>query len=206
MRQPGPRAGPSSESRSSRFRSLSLLGALLAGASCGGGNGNNGNGGQPQAAQSCGGTVPDAQVMANWAHRQTAHWAYFMPDNNWVPVESTNSLDVSSPTGDAIVEFVFAYGPLVPTTVAGVEDILWQTLTSHQVLSQSPVVAGGPGQEQTVEFTGVWKPTSHNVHGIFIAGVGPQVIQGYLIQANVEVWAADQCTLTLIRNHITYLG
>ena len=201
MRLLDPRVEPSSRSRILRLPFL-LFAAFL-GAGCGGGNGNAG---QFQSAQSCGGTVPDAQVMANWTHRQDATWAYFMPDTNWVPVESSNGLDVSSPTGDAIVEFVFAFGPLVPTTVTGVEDLLWQTLSSHQVISQSAIVAGGPGQEQTVEFTGVWTTTGNNVHGIFIAGVGTQIIQGYLIQANVEVWAADQCTLTLIRNHITYLG
>ena len=92
--------------------------------------------------------------------------------------------------GVALAEFAFAYGPVVPTTVTGVEDLLWMTVTNHQVVSQSAVVAAGPGQEQTVEFTGVWKTTGHDVHGIFIAGVGPQVIQGSLIQANVEVWAA----------------
>jgi hypothetical protein len=186
-----------------------FLATLLTAASCGGGNGNNGNngnGGQLQSAQSCGGTVPDAQAMSNWVPRQGAHWAYFLPDANWVVVESTNSIDISSPTGDALAEIAFAYGPIVPTTVGAVEDLLWMTLTSHQVLNQSPVVAGGPGQEQTVEYTGVWKTNAHNVHGIFVAGVGPQVIQGYLIQANVEVWAADQCTLTLIRNHTRLLG
>ena len=206
MPQPGPRVGSPSGSRASRLRRLSLLVGLLAGAACGGGNGNNGNGGQLQSAQSCGGTVPDAQAIANWTHRETAHWAYFMPDNNWVPVESTNSIDISSPVGDALAEFAFAYGPVVPTTVTAVEDLLFMTLTNPQIVSQSAVVAAGPGQEQTVEFTGVWKTTGHDVHGIFIAGVGPQVIQGYLIQANVEIWAADRCTLTLIRNHITYLG
>jgi hypothetical protein len=144
--------------------------------------------------------------MANWVHRQSNLYAYFLPDANWQVVESTSSIDISSPIGDAEVEFAFAYGPLVPTTVDGVEALLWQVISNHQVISQSQVVAGGPGQEQSVEFTGVWNFTGHNVHGIYIAGVGPQVIQGYLIMANVEVWGADQCTLTLVRNHITYLA
>jgi hypothetical protein len=196
--------------RSWELHSSLLLAALIAGASCGGGNGGgggggNGGGGAGQTAQACGGTLPDAQAMANWAHRQSNLWSYFIPNTNWQVVESTSGIDISSPIGDAIVEFAFAYGPVVPTTADGVEAILWKVVSNHQVVSQSQVVAGGPGQEQTIEFTGVWNVTGHNVHGIYIAGVGPQVIQAYLIMANVEVWAADQCTLTLIRNHITYL-
>jgi hypothetical protein len=144
--------------------------------------------------------------MANWTHRQGQHFAYFVPDPNWVEVESANTVDVSSPVGDAIASFAFEYGPLVPTTLAAVEDIVWMGYSSHQVISQSQIVSGGPGQEQTVEFTGVWITTGHQVHGIAVDGIGPQIIQVYLIQANVEVWDADACTLILVRNHITYLG
>jgi hypothetical protein len=90
--------------------------------------------------------------MASWVHRQTAHWDYFMPNDTWVPVESTaestNSLDVSSAKGDALVSVTFAQGPQVPTTVGGVEDILWMTFASYAVQSQSAVVAAGPGQER----------------------------------------------------------
>jgi hypothetical protein len=185
-----------------------LRGCLLAGClaliSCGGGNGGNG-GGPAQTAQSCGGTLPDAQAMASWIPRQGPHWAYFLPPN-WLAVEATNSIDISSPVGDAIATTGFAYGPLVPTTLAGVEDIVWMGFTSHQVLSQSQVFPGGPGQEQVVEFLGVWKTTGHEMHGIAVAGIGNQQIEVTLIQANVEVWAADQCTLTLVRNHTSYLG
>ncbi len=185
-----------------------LLIALLAGVRCGGGNGGNGNGnggGTAQTPLACGGTQPDAQAMANWVHHQSAHWAYFAPDDTWRSVESTSSIDISSATGDALVEFAFAYGPLVPTTLADVENLLWQFISNHQVISQSQVVAGGPGQEQAIEFTGVSNLTMHNVHG-YIAGVGPQLIQGYLLQANAEIWAGVECTLKLIRAHITYLG
>ena len=188
------------------LRSLVVL--LVAASACGGGNGGNaGGGGNPaQTAQSCGGTVPDAQVMANWTHRQGAHFAYFVPDPNWLAVESPNSIDISSPTGDAVATFAFAYGVAVPTTIAGLEDIVWMGYASHQIIAQSQIMAGGPGQEQTVEFTGLWNYTNHQVHGIFTAGVGSQIAQVYLTQANVEVWAADACTLLLIRFHITYLG
>lgn len=210
MGKPRPGLLPPKRTAGPRVRRALLLTALLAGSSCGGGNGGNnngGNGGNPaQTAQSCGGTLPDAQAMANWTHRQGQHFAYFVPDPGWLAVESTNSIDISSPVGDAIATFAFAFGAVVPTTIAGVEDIVWMGYTSHQILAQSQIVSGGPGQEQTVEFTGVWKTTGHQVHGIFVAGVGNQIIQVYLIQANVEVWAADQCTLLLVRNHITYLG
>ncbi len=186
-------------------RSALLLAALAAGAGCGGGGGGGGNGGggAAQTPQACGGTLPDTQAMANWAHRQSNLYAYFVPDTNWQGVESTSSIDISSPTGDAEAQFAFAYGPLVPTTVDQVLALLWQVVSNHQIVSQSPVVPGGPGQEQTTEFTGMLNLTGHNVHGIYIAGVGPQVIQDYLIMANVEVWGADECTLALIRNHIT---
>jgi len=188
-------------------RSIVVL--ILAASACGGGGGNGGNGGggnPAQTAQSCGGTVPDAQVMANWTHRQGAHFAYFVPDPNWLAVESPNSIDISSPTGDAVATFAFAYGVAVPTTIAGLEDIVWMGYASHQIIAQSQIMAGGPGQEQTVEFTGLWNYTNHQVHGIFTAGVGSQIAQVYLTQANVEVWAADACTLLLIRFHITYTG
>jgi len=205
MGLPRPRIG-----RLSRARRLRLLvvAPLLALAACGGGNGQNGgNGGNPaQTARSCGGTLPDAQAMANWTHRQGAHFAYFIPDPNWLAVESTNSIDISSPTGDAIATFGFAYGVAVPTTLGGVEDIVWMDYTDHQVISTSQVVAAGPGQEQTIEFTGTFKTTGQRVHGIFTAGVGPQQIQVYRIQANEGVWAADGCTLLLVESHITYLG
>jgi hypothetical protein len=179
---------------------------LLTASACGGGNGGNGGGNPAQTAQSCGGTIPDAQVMANWTHRQLQHFAFFIPDPNWLSVESANSIDISSPTGDAVATFAFAYGVAVPTTIAGLEDVVWMGYASHQIIAQSQIVAGGPGQEQTVEFTGLWNYTNHQVHGIFTAGVGSQVAQVYLTQANVEVWAADACTLLLIRLHITYLG
>ena len=184
----------------------SVVALLVAASACGGGNGGNGSGGgnPAQTAQSCGGTLPDAQAMANWTHRQGQYFAYFIPDPTWVVVESANSIDISSPTGDAVATFGFAYGVAVPTTIAGLEDVVWMGYASHQILAQSQIVAGGPGQEQTVEFTGLWNYTNHQVHGIFTAGVGSQVIQVYLTQANVEVWAADACTLLLIRFHITY--
>jgi hypothetical protein len=150
--------------------------------------------------------LPDAQAMANWAHRQLNHFAFFIPDTNWQGVESTQSIDISSPTGDADVQFGTVHGPLVPTTVDGVEALLWQSVSNHQVISASPVFAGGLGQEQIIEFTGVLNLTSHNVHGIYWASVGPQEISDYLIMANVEVWDADACTLALIRAHITFLG
>ena len=163
MGLPRPRIG-----RFSRARRLRLLvvAPLLALAACGGGNGQNGgNGGNPaQTARSCGGTLPDAQAMANWTHRQGAHFAYFIPDPNWLAVESTNSIDISSPTGDAIATFGFAYGVAVPTTLGGVEDIVWMDYTDHQVISTSQVVAAGPGQEQTIEFTGTFKTTGQRVH------------------------------------------
>ena len=186
-----------------------ILVVAIAGASCGGGNGGGGGGGggggnPAQTAQSCGGTLPDAQAMANWVHRQDALFSYFMPDANWQVVESTSSIDISSPVGDQEVEFAFAYGPVVPTTLDAVEALLWNVISNHPIVSQSPVYAGGPGQEQAIEFTGLWNETGHNVHGIYIAGVGPQVIQGYLIMAYTEVWAADACTLALIRNHIVH--
>jgi len=184
----------------------SLVAGSLAVVSCGGGNGGNGNGGGPaQTAQSCGGTLPDPQAMANWTARQGAHWAYFLPTPSWLAVESANSIDISSPVGDAIATTGFAFGPL-PTTLAGVEDIIWMGYTSHQVLTQSQPFPGGPGQEQVVEFLGVWKTTGHEMHGISVAGLGNQQMEVTLIQANVEVWAADQCTLTLVRNHTSYLG
>ena len=178
----------------------SIVALILAASACGGG------GNPAQTAQSCGGTVPDAQVMANWTHRQGAHFAYFVPDPNWLAVESPNSIDISSPTGDAVGTFAFAYGVAVPTTIADLEDIVWMGYASHQIIAQSQIMAGGPGQEQTVEFTGLWNYTNHQVHGIFTAGVGSQIAQVYLTQANVEVWAADACTLLLIRAHITYTG
>ena len=189
----------------------SIVALILAASACGGGgnggNGGNGGGGNPaQTAQSCGGTLPDAQAMANWTHRQGQHFAYFVPDPNWVVVESANSIDISSPTGDAVATFAFAYGVAVPTTIADLEDIVWMGYASHQIIAQSQIMAGGPGQEQTVEFTGLWNYTNHQVHGIFTAGVGSQIAQVYLTQANVEVWAADACTLLLIRAHITYTG
>lgn len=185
----------------------SIVALVLAASACGGGNGGNGGGGNPaQMAQSCGGTVPDAQVMANWTHRQGAHFAYFLPDPNWLAVESPNSIDISSPTGDAVATFAFGYGVAVPQTIAALENVVWMDYASHQIIAQSQIMAGGPGQEQTVEFTGLWNYTNHQVHGIFTAGVGSQIAQVYRTQANVEVWAADACTLLLIRFHITYLG
>jgi len=209
MQQLGSRAEPPRRSRISR-PSWALLAAVLAAASCGGGNGNNGNNGNggnlAQNAQSCGGTVPDAQVMANWTHRQGAHFAYFIPDPNWIGTESTNSIDISSPTGDAIATFGSAYGPVVPTTLAQLEAIIWMGYTSYQIISRSPPFAGGPGEQEILEFTGVWKETGHQMHAIAVPGVGYQTILITLIQANVEVWAADECTLILVRNHTTYLG
>lgn len=206
MGLPRRRMGWLSQSRPSRL----LVAVLLSLTACGGGNGqngDNGNGGNPaQTARSCGGTVPDAQVMANWTHRQGAHFAYFIPDPNWLAVESTNSIDISSPTGDAIATFGFAYGVAVPTTLTGVEDIVWMDYTDHQVISTGQIVAAGPGQEQTIEFTGTFKTTGARVHGIFTAGVGPQVIQVYRIQANEGVWGADGCTLLLVESHITHTG
>jgi len=193
--------------RSSPVLRCCLPAACLVLISCGGGNGGNGNGGGPaQTAQSCGGTLPDPQAMANWIPRQGAHWAYFLPTANWLAVESTNSIDISSPVGDAISSIGFAYGPLLPTTLAGVEDILWMGYTSHQVISQSQPFPGGVGQEQVVEFIGVWKGNGQQMHGIAVDGVGNQQVEITLIQANVAVWAADQCTLTLVRNHTSFLG
>lgn len=186
----------------------SILALLLAATACGGGNGGNGNNGAggAQNAQSCGGTVPDAQVMANWTPRQGAHFAYFVPNPNWLGTESANSIDISSPTGDAIASYGSAYGPLVPTTLAQLEVIIWMGYTSYQIISRSQPFAGGPGEEEILEFTGMWKETGQQMHAIAVPGVGNQIIQITLIQANVDVWTADECTLILIRNHTTYLG
>src|SRR5262249_51192881 len=208
MGHPRPRCVLPTRSPGSVARAGALLAAVVMVAACGGGNGGNGgdggNGGAAQNAQSCGGTVPDAQVIANWTHRQGAHFAYFIPDPNWIGTESTNSIDISSPTGDAVASYGYAYGPLLPTTLAGAETVIWMGYTSYQIISRSQPFTGGPGQEEILEFTGLWKGNGQQTHAIAVPGVGNQTLQITLIQANVGVWAADECTLILVRNHTTF--
>jgi hypothetical protein len=102
--------------------------------------------------------------MANWVHIAHPLWAYWIPDNNWQHVESTSGIDISSPTGNAIVSFAFVYGPLVPTTLDQAEAQLRQFFTNFTVLNRSPITPGPyAGFSRTTEFTAVSGQT--NVHG-----------------------------------------
>jgi hypothetical protein len=169
----------------------SLVVVLAALAACGGGQG------QPSG---------DAASMAGWVHRDDGKFAYFVPDDKWIGVESMSGIDISSPTGNADVSLAFAYGPLVPTTVQGVEALAFTIFSNVSVKTQSAIGPGPLGSRRTTEFTAVWKATGNNVHGILNADVGNQVIDAYLIMANTGDWPQMAVTLQLIRDHITYFG
>lgn len=164
-----------------------LLAALAA---CGGGQG------QPSG---------DAASMAGWVHRDDGKFAYFVPDDKWIGVESMSGIDISSPTGNADVSLAFVYGPLVPTTVQGVEALAFAIFSNVSIVNQSAIGPGPLGSRRTTEFTAVWKAGA-NVHGILTADVGNQVIDAYLIMANTADWPQLAVTLQLIRDHITYFG
>jgi len=144
--------------------------------------------------------------MANWVHIAHPLWAYWIPNNNWQHVESTSGIDISSPTGDASVEFAFAYGPLVPTTLDAAEAQLRQLFTNFSVLNQSPITPGPyyGGSSRTTEFTAVSGQT--NVHGKLTVDIGYQTFDAYLMIANTQVWPTISPTLQLIRDHIVHCG
>jgi hypothetical protein len=148
----------------------------------------------------------DAVSMAGWVHRDDGKFAYFVPNDKWIGVESMSGIDISSPTGNADVSLAFVYGPLVPTTVQGVEALAFTIFSNVSVVNQSAIGAGPLGSRRTTEFTGVWKATGANVHGTLNADVGNQVIDAYLIMANTADWPQMAVTLQLIRDHITYFG
>ncbi len=58
-----------------------------------------------------------AMLMGGWVHRDTQLFTYFMPNANWQAVESTNSLKVSGPVGEAAVIFSYFYSYTAPTSV-----------------------------------------------------------------------------------------
>ncbi len=110
--------------------------------------------------------------MAGWVHRDHRHWAYFVPNDNWIGTESTSGIDISSPTGDAVVSFAFAYGPLVPTTAEQAEALVRTLFSNFTILNQSPITTGPlGGPSRTTEFTGVWLATHNSVHGALFESI-----------------------------------
>jgi len=144
--------------------------------------------------------------MANWVHIAHPLWAYWIPDNNWQHVESMSGIDISSPTGNASVEFAFVYGPLVPTTLDAAEATIAQLFTNFTVLNRSQITPGPyyGGSSRTTEFTAVSGQT--NVHGKFTVDLGYQTFDAYLIVATTQVWPTISATLQLIRDHIVHCG
>jgi hypothetical protein len=152
------------------------------------------------------GFVGTLNSMAGWVHLDHRHWAYFVPTDAWIGTESTSGIDISSPTGDAVVSFVFAYGPLLPTTPDQVEALARANFSSFTIVSQSPITVGPlGGPSRTTEFTGVWLATHSNVHGIIQVDLGYQVIEVHAMIARPSIWSTISGTLQLIRDHITYL-
>jgi hypothetical protein len=153
-------------------------------------------------------TPVNANPMANWVHRQDQRFAYWVPTDKWIGSEALTGIDISSPTGDAIVSFAFAYGPLIPTSLEQAESIDFKGagISSLNIVAQSDATSGPLGSRQTTEFSGVWATTGSAVHGSLIVDLGNQVSEGYLMMASTSVWPNMEQTLQLIRNHITYMG
>ena len=176
---------------------LTAVALLLSQVACGGGGGGDsgvatGGGGDPAA-------------MAGWVHVAHPDWAYFKPTDQWIGTESTSGIEISSPTGDADVEFAFVYGPLVPTTVEQAEATVEQIFTNFAVVSQSGIVVspyGGPSR--TTQFTATWKATGAAVQGKFTVDLGTQTFDVHLEMANLALWPTIAPTLQLIADHITY--
>ena len=177
---------------------------LLMLAGCGGGG--DGDGAAGGAAGGGGGGGGGGPVTMNgWVHVTHPHWDYYKPTDLWIGTESTSGIEISSPTGDADVQFAFVYGPLVPQTVEQAEAVVEQIFTGFVVFNQAPVVVGPyGGPSRTTEFTAVWKATQAAVHGRFTVNLGPQTFDTHLIMANAALWPGIEPTLQLINNHITY--
>jgi len=179
---------------------LALVTCIALLAACGGGGGGGDGGGGVG-----GGGGGGAISMNGWVHVAHPYWNYFKPTDQWIGTESTSGIDISSPTGDAVTSFAFAYGPLVPTTVDQADAFVEQIFTNFTVVNQSAVVVGPyGGPSRSTEFTAVWKATQNNVHGKFTVDLGYQTFDVHLTMANTAEWPAMSPTLQLIGDHITY--
>lgn len=158
-----------------------------------------------------------AQPPNGWVRREVPNWIYWTPSRQWVATHTKNGIDVSSPTGDIVVNQGWSSWGYQLTTKEAIELIFSPSNTrdfSNLRITKRSKVTGRPGdQKQTVTWTGVRRhPLKGNqsvkgvteVH-VFVAGFGAYgfAVKGYM--APVAQWKSSLGTMRTILRHITYL-
>jgi hypothetical protein len=128
-------------------------------------------------------------------------YAYFMPTDRWLPVESANHLQISSPTGDAAAIFAWVSG----TTLESMELSALNLFANPTVIQRTGITNGSSGISRTTEFKGVWKDTQNSVHGVFVvtASASGGFAQVKIIFANDGIWDASMPSLACLAGNIT---
>jgi hypothetical protein len=159
-------------------------------------------------------SVPSANPLPGWIHKDGQYFTYWLPTKDWQAVETNRGLDITSPTGLYAVGFGWS-SLAMPTTTSQIFQTVMsghaQDFTKWKALQTSPVTNTAMGTRQVIEFTAMhkyplqgWKP----VRGVMIAdaldtGMGSYGLDATLMYAPAAEWSKQMSTLDRIRTNIT---
>ena len=160
--------------------------------------------------------APAANAASLWVHWEGRYFTCWIPNDHWQVVESSNTLDISSPTGTAAVSFGYATNGPAPYSLTGVRKLLLSPqagLKSVRLLAQGRTFAtGGGGVGQVSKFLALRTRDRTTVRGVLTAEVfnnrpyGPYGFAGYLRLAPADQWDQWSQTLATIQKRIVNLG
>jgi hypothetical protein len=159
---------------------------------------------------------PSASAAPVWVHWDGRYFTCWIPNDHWQVVESSNTLEISSPTGLATVSFGYATNGPAPYSLTGVRKLLLSPeagLKSVRLLSQGRTFAtGGGGVGQVTKFLALRIRDRATVRGVLTAEVfnnrpyGPYGFAGYLRLAPASQWNQWSQTLAVSQKRIVNLG
>jgi len=155
-----------------------------------------------------------AAARSDWVHWQGQYYACWIPNKHWVVTESGNTLNISSPTGAATVDFAFADNGPASYTLAQVRASVLSAasgLEKVHVLKQGPQFrTGGGGIGQTTSFTALRVRDNTVVRGLATVEIfnkgGSHGFAVYLQGAPKNQWSAVASTLAIIQKRIVARG
>jgi hypothetical protein len=147
----------------------------------------------------------DAVFMKGWVHREGRSFTYFVPHKDWLATETTNGIDLSSPTGDDLVSFAYVIGS--QKTPQQVQSTVFQGagIRNVMIVNRHEPLDSGSNVTQTIEFSGVSK-TNSAIHGMLTAQVSARWFSADLVMAPESMWQKDARTLQAVRDHTTFMG
>jgi hypothetical protein len=159
--------------------------------------------------------VPLASARSSWVRWEGRYFICWIPNAHWQVVESSRSIDISSPTGLATVSLAYVTNGPGPYSLSYVRRLALSRqggLGSVRVLSQSTTFpTGGGGVGQRTRFIAVRLRDSMKVRGLLTAEVfnnsqtGSYGFGAYEHLAPLRTWTHWSPTLATIQRRIVVL-